>query len=91
MSQVQIALFEADRRVCLLVKDDPSTRLKRSFDLRRKDVRLFSPITDKMNLFKLEQDEEYYWTIMDIRGQVHPIPPAMKEILDEEEWSKVTV
>ena len=67
-SQVQIAMFDMDSTTTLLVKNDPNSRMCRTFDSRRKDVRLFHPLNNRLNLYKFEDNDGHYWTILDIQG-----------------------
>ena len=39
-----------------------------------------------------ESDEEtspHYWTLMDVDGNIHKLPKAMKELLDRQDWTTI--
>lgn len=73
-----------------MIKNDPSSRKRRTFDLRGKHVLLFEIINQRLMLIKLQGTiENSYWTIMDVLGNIREIPAKMKELLAEKDWNAI--
>ena len=76
------------KEYALALKNDPSSRKRCTLDRRKKDVILLEMIGDQLILVKLRGDKNrHYWTLLDTRGNIQPLPNNMKEILEHKEWT----
>ena len=47
-------------------------------------------ISDEFTIAKVKgPDDKCYWSIMDLKGNILPIPEKMQEILDKHDWNQI--
>lgn len=61
-------------------------------DVRRKDVLMGHMISEDRVLFKLKgSNQKDYWTLMNDRGFIMKMPPAMEDLLDKPDWMSLRI
>ena len=89
-SNQQLAFGTLKEESYLLMKSSPSSRRLCTVDRRRRDVQYLEMIAKGLLLMNIKGDREDYWSLMDIFGNVLPLPEELKnDAFKEGKWSKV--
>ena len=73
-----------------MIKNEPGSRKLITLDRRRKDTLNFEMINDRMALIRMRGDENNnYWTMINIAGHMIPLPQKMQDILKICDWEEI--
>ena len=89
-SNQQLAFGTLHDQSYLLMKSSPSSRRLCTVDRRRRDVLYLEMIAKGLLMMNMKGDREEYWSLMDIFGNVLPLPDELQsEAFKQGKWSKV--